>query len=163
MSPAKDESSSHRKGKKVAADNLLTKTVAEKTPHFELDHSEEEEGGHDLDSECPPLIDLWYDTHIRFPVVPSDYSSPPSGRVWVSICRHDMEVSWAPLAPTILDLDIRQGTSLLVPILFEFGLSTSLGWKEWVDKELFDMGFMAALQQANVLKTIISSLCLFNY
>ena len=93
MSTAKNESSSYHKGKEVVADNLLTKTVAKKTPHFELDHSEEEEGGHDLDSECPPLIDPWYDTHIHFPMVPSDYSPPSSSRVWVSICRRDTEVS----------------------------------------------------------------------
>ena len=50
-----------------------------------------------------------------------------------------------------------------MPILFEFRLGISLGWKEWVDKELLDMGFMAALQQAGVLKAIISSYCLSNY
>ena len=30
-----------------------------------------------------------------------------------------------------------------MPILFEFGSGTLLGWKEWVDEELADMGFMA--------------------
>ena len=52
-------------------------------------------------------------------------------------------MSWAPLASSIPDLDICQGTSLPVPILFEFGSGTLLGWKEWVDEELADMGFMA--------------------
>ena len=74
-----------------------------------------------------------------------------------------MEVSWAPLASSIPDLVIRQGTSLPVPTLFEFGLGTSLGWKEWVDDELSGMGFMAVLQQVGVLKAIISSRCLSNY
>lgn len=60
-------------------------------------------------------------------------------------------------------LNICQGTSPPVPILFEFGSGTSLGWKEWVDKELFDMGFMEALQQTSVLKAIVSSHCLSNY
>ena len=67
------------------------------------------------------------------------------------------------MASSIPDLDIRQGTSLLVPILFEFRSGTSLGCKEWVDKELSDTGFMATLQQASVLKAIISSRCLSNY
>ena len=49
------------------------------------------------------------------------------------------------MTSTILDLDIRQKTSLPMPILFEFGSGTSLGWKEWVDKELSDVSFMAAL------------------
>ena len=76
-------------------------------------------------------------------MVPGDYLPPSSSRVWLSICRCDMEVSWAPLASSIPNLDIHQGTSLPVPILFKFGLGTSLGWKEWVDEELVDMGFMA--------------------
>ena len=67
------------------------------------------------------------------------------------------------MASTIPDLDICQGTSLPVPILFEFGSSTSLGCKEWVDTELYDIGFMAALQQASMLKAIVSSWCLSNY
>ena len=43
-----------------------------------------------------------------------------------------------------------------MPILFKFGSSTTLGWKEWVDKELFDKGFMEVLQWASVLKAIVS-------
>ena len=49
------------------------------------------------------------------------------------------------------------------PILFEFGSSTTLGWKEWVDDELSNKIFMAALQQAGVLKAIVSLCCLSNY
>ena len=49
-----------------------------------------------------------------------------------------------------------------MPIPFKFGSSTTLGWKEWVDKELFDEGFMEVLQQAGVLKAIISLRCLSN-
>ena len=64
---------------------------------------------------------------------------------------------------SILDLAIRQGDVLLMPILFEFGSGTSLGWKEWVDKELSDTGFMGGLQQAGVLKAIVSSWCLSHY
>ena len=50
-----------------------------------------------------------------------------------------------------------------MPILFEFGLGTSLGLKEWVDEKLADTGFMAALQQASMLKAIVLSRCLSNY
>ena len=60
-------------------------------------------------------------------------------------------------------LVICQGTLLPVPILFEFGSGTALGWKEWVDKELFDTGFIGLLQPADVLKAIALSYCLSNY
>ena len=132
-----------RKGKEVAADDPPAKIVRKKAPLSESDRSEEEERGRDPNSECPPLIDLWYDSHIHFPMVPSDYLPPPPSHVWLSICRSDIEVSWAPLASSILDLDIRR-TSFPMPILFEFGSGTSLGWKEWIDEELPDTGFMLA-------------------
>ena len=83
--------------------------------------------------------------------------------MWLTICRRDTEESWTHLASSIPDLDIHQGTSLPVHILFEFRLVTCLGWKEWVDKELSNTGFMAALQQAGVLKATVSSHCLSNY
>lgn len=145
MSQAKGDSSSRRKGKEVATDDLLVKTMGGEVPHSKSDYSEEEERGHDLGSECPPLIDPWYNTHIHFPMEPGDYSPPLLGRVWLSICYRNTRVSWASLASLIPELDIRQGTSLLVPILFELGSGTSLGWKEWVDTELSNVGFMAAL------------------
>ena len=47
-----------------------------------------------------------------------------------------------------------------MPIHFEFGSGTALGWREWVDNELSDTGFMGLLQQASVLKAIVSSHCL---
>ena len=56
-----------------------------------------------------------------------------------------------------------QGTSLPVPILFEFKSGTALGWKELVDNELFDKSFMEALQWDSVLKAIILSHCFSNY
>ena len=61
------------------------------------------------------------------------------------------------MAFSIPDLVIRQGILLPVPIHFEFGSSTALGWREWVDNELSDTGFMGLLQQAGVLKAIVSS------
>ena len=87
MSPAKGDSSSHYKGKEVATDDPPAETMGGKAPHSESDR------GHDLSSECPPLIDPWYDIYIHFPLVLGDYLPPPSSRVWLSICHHDSEVS----------------------------------------------------------------------
>ena len=162
MTLEKGEGSSRCKGKEIAAEDPAIEIVGKDAPLSELECSEEE-GSCNPDSEWAPLIDTWYNTHTHFPMVPGDYLPPPPSHVWLSICRCDIEVSWAPLASSILDLDIRQGTLLPVPILFEFGLDTSLGWKEWVDEELSDTGFMAALQQAGVLKAIVLSRCLSNY
>ena len=50
-----------------------------------------------------------------------------------------------------------------MPIVFEFGSGIALGWKEWVDTELSNKGFMAVLQWADVLKAIVSLRCLSNY
>ena len=50
-----------------------------------------------------------------------------------------------------------------MPIHFEFGSGTTLDWKEWVDNKLSDTDFMGLLQQAGVLKAIISSCCLSNF
>ena len=163
MSPAKGKGSSHRKGKEISSDDLATKNIGEEAPFSKLEGFDEEERGCDSHSECAPLIDPWYDAHAYFPKVSGEYLPPPPSCVWLSICYRNMEVSWAPLASSIPDLVIRQGTSLPVPILFEFGLGTSLSWKEWVDDELSGMGFMAVLQQVGVLKAIISSRCLSNY
>ena len=107
MSQVKDEGSSCCTGKEVATDDPPTKTVGKKVPLSKSYHSEDEEGVRNLNSECLPLIDLWYNTHIHFPMVTEDYLPPPPGRVWLSICCHDMEVSLAPFASSILDLDIR--------------------------------------------------------
>ena len=93
MTPVKGESSSARKGKEIAIDDPPTKIVSEDAPLFESKLFEEEEGGCDLNSKCARLIDLWYDTHIHFLVVPGDYLPPPPGRVWLSICYCDTEVS----------------------------------------------------------------------
>ena len=121
MTPAKGKSSSHHKGKEIAFDDPATKIVGKNAPLSELEHSEEDERGRDLDSECASLIDPWYDTHAYFPKVSGKYFPPPLGRIWLSICCCNTEVSWAPLAFSIPDLIIRQGTSLPVPILFELG------------------------------------------
>ena len=80
---------------------------------------------------------------------------PSPSHVWLALCHRNIDVSWALLATSIPDLVIRQGISLPVPIHFEFGSGIALGWKEWVDRELSDAGFMGLLQQAVVLKAII--------
>lgn len=72
-------------------------------------------------------------------------------------------MSWAPLSTTIPDLAVCRGETLLVLILFKFGLSTSLGWKDRVDHELSNVGFMEVLQLTGVLKAIFSSRNLQNY
>jgi len=144
MTSTKRKGSSRCKGKEIAANDLATKIVDEDAPLSKLECSKEEEGSRDPDSKCAPLIDLRYNTHAHFSVVPGDYLPPSSSHVWLSICCIDMEVSRAPLVSSIPDL-VCQGTSLPVPILFEFELGTSLGWKEWVDEELSNTGFMTAL------------------
>ena len=131
--------------------------------YSELDHSDEEEAQHAPDSEYAPFIDPWYDIHPHFPKIPSDYAPPSPGRVWFALCRQNTDISWAPLASSIPNLVIRQGTLLPVPIHFEFGSGTALDWKEWVDNKLSDTGFMGLLQRAGVLKAIISSRYLSNF
>ena len=137
--------------------------VGEEVVYFESEHSDEEEARHALNTECTPLIDPWYDIHAHFPKIPHDYTPPPLGCVWLALCRHNTNVSCAPLASLIPDLVIHQCTSLLVPIHFEFGSGIALGWKEWVHRELSNMGFMGLLQWVGVLKAIVSSRCLSNY
>ena len=93
--------------------------------YYESDHSDEEEAWCDPDSECAPLIDLWYDVHSSFPKIPGDYVSPPPSHVWLALSWQNLNTSWALVSSSIYDLVIRQGISLLVPIHFEFGSSTA--------------------------------------
>ena len=101
--------------------------------------------------------------HPHFLKIAGDYMPPPPGRVWLALCRRNMNISWASLASSIPNLVIRQGTSLPVPIHFKFGSSTALGWRKWVDNELSDTSFTGLLQRAGVLKAIVSSHCLSNF
>ena len=73
MTPAKGEDSSHCKGKEIVADDHAIKTIGGDASLSESECSEEEEGSHDPDCECAPLIDLWYNTHAHFPMVLGDY------------------------------------------------------------------------------------------
>ena len=131
MTPVKSQGSSHCKGKEVASDDPTMRDVGKEVLLFKSEHFNEEEAWCDPDSECAPLINLWYDIQDNFLKVLSEYTPPlPLGRVLLALCRRNMDISWAPLASLIPNLVIRQGTSLLVPILFEFGMGTALGWKE---------------------------------
>ena len=146
MVPMKSQGSSHRKGKEVASDLPAVLDIGEEVEYSESKHFVGEETQRDPDSECAPLIDPWYKVHPYFPKIPGDYAPPPPGRMWLALCQRNPDVSWAPLAFLILDLAICQGISLPVPIHFEFGSGTALGWREWVDNELSYVGFMGLLQ-----------------
>ena len=101
--------------------------------------------------------------HPHFLKIAGDYTPPPPGRVWLALCRRNMNISWASLASSIPNLVIRQGTSLPVPIHFKFGSSTALGWRKWVDNELSHTSFIGLLQRVGVLKAIVSSHYLSNF
>ena len=130
MAPVKSQGSSCRKRKKAISDPPTILDVGKEAEYSESEHFDEEEAQHDPNSECAPLIDPWYDVHPYFPKIPSDYALLPPSRVWLALCRQNLDVSWAPLASLVPDLVICQGILLPVPIHFEFGSGTALGWKE---------------------------------
>ena len=163
MSPVKSQGSSRRKGKAIASDSPAVPDVGQEMERSDSEQSAEEETQRDPNSECTPLIDPWYEVNSHFPKIPGDYVPPPPGRVLIALVRRNPDVSWAPLASSIPDLSICQGTSLPVPLHFEFGSGTASSWKESVDSELSDTGFMGLLQRASVLKAIVSSRCLSNF
>ena len=72
MMPTKSQGSSRHKGKEIASNDPATRDVGEEVAHSESNHFDEEEARCDPDSECAPLIDLWYDTHTHFPKVPGE-------------------------------------------------------------------------------------------
>ena len=146
MVPVKSSSSSRRKGKEAVYDPPVEQETGKEAVYSESDHSDEEEAWRDPDNECALLIDPWYDVHPSFPKILGDYVLSSSSRVWLALCRLNLNPSWASVSSSISDLVIHQGISLPVPIHFEFGSGTALGWKEWVDSELSDMGFMGSLQ-----------------
>ena len=148
MTLVKSQVSSHRKGKEVISAPPATRDVGEEVVYSELNLSNEEQVQRDPDSEYAPLIYPWYDIHPHFQKILSDYTPPLPSCVWLALCRQNTDISWAPLASSIPNLVIRQGTLLPVPIHFEFGSGTALDWKEWVDNKLSDTGFMGLLQRA---------------
>ena len=145
MSPVKSQGFSRRKGKAIAFDSPAVPDVGEEMERSNSERSTEEETQRNPNSECAPLIDPWYEVNPHFPKVLGDYVPPPPGRVLIALVQRNPDVSWAPLASSIPDLSIRQGTSLPVPLHFEFGSGIALGWKKWVDSELSDTGFMGLL------------------
>lgn len=130
MAPVKSQGSSRRKGKEVASDPPAVPVVGERSEYSESEHSVGEKTQRDPDSECAPLIDPCYEVHPHFPKIPGDHASPPTGRMWLALWRRNPDVSWAPLASSIPNLVNRQGISLPVPIHFEVGSGTTLGWRE---------------------------------
>ena len=104
MTLAKGQGSSRRKRKEIASNDTATQDVGEEAAHSESDRSDEKEAWHDLDNKCAPFIDPWYDTHAYLLKVPGKYSL--LGRVWLALCHHNMDISWALLASSILDLAI---------------------------------------------------------
>ena len=92
MTPAKSQGSSHRKGKAVISTPPTTRDVGEEAMYSESDHSDEEKAQCDLDSECAPLIDPWYDIHPHFPKIPSDYAPLPLDYVWLALCWRNTDI-----------------------------------------------------------------------
>ena len=87
MLPVKSQGSSRRKGKAIASDPPAVPDVGEETEHSDSEQSAGEETRRDLNSECAPLIDPWYEVHPHFPKVPGDYAPPPPGRVWLALVQ----------------------------------------------------------------------------
>ena len=161
MASVKSQGSSHRKGKEAISDPPTALDVGREAEYSKSEHSDEEEAQRNPNSKCAPLIEPWYGVHPHFPKIPSDYAL--LGRVWLAFFRRNPDVSWALLASSILDLVIPQGILLPVPIHFKFRSGIALGWREWIDNELSNTGFMGLLQRADVLKAVILSRCLSNF
>ena len=102
MSLAKSKGSSCHWGKEsIVEKSPPDKEGDEKVSFAELDHSQGEERVRDLDSECPPLLNLWYNTHSHFSVVADSYTYPPPDWVWLFLEQKVTNVSWALLPSTI--------------------------------------------------------------
>ena len=106
MTSANGQNSSQGKGKDVVSDPPATHDEGEEVVYSDPNSSDEEEERRHPDSECAPLIDLWYDVHSHFPKVLDDYTPPLPSRVWLALCCRNTEAPWAPLASLILDLVI---------------------------------------------------------
>ena len=92
MTSAKGQSSSCYKGKEIVFDDLAMQDVGEEATHSESECSNEEKARCNPNSECAPLIDPWCNTHAHFLKVPGEYTLPPLGRVWLALCRHNMNI-----------------------------------------------------------------------
>ena len=72
IAPVKSLGSSHCKGKEAIYDPRIEQETGKEAVYSKSDHSDEEKAWHDLDSECAPLINPWYDVHPSFPEIPGD-------------------------------------------------------------------------------------------
>ena len=93
MAPMKSQDSSCRKGKEAIFDPSTALDVGEEAEYSKSKYSNEEEAQRDHNSECAPLIDLWYDVHPHFPKIPDDYALLPLGYVWLALSRQNPVVS----------------------------------------------------------------------
>ena len=93
MAPMKSQDSSCRKGKEAIFDPSTALDVGEEAEYSKSKYSNEEEAQRDHNSECAPLIDLWYDVHPHFPKIPDDYALLPLGCVWLALSRRNPVVS----------------------------------------------------------------------
>ena len=69
-------------GKAVAFD---PPTIPEEVDRSDLERSTKEEAERDPDSECAPLIDLWYEISPYFPKASGEYVPSPPGRVLITL------------------------------------------------------------------------------
>ena len=93
MALMKSSGSSSRKGKEAVYDPLVEQETGEEAVYSESDHSDEEKARRDLDSECAPLIDPWYDVHHSFPKILGDYVLLQPSRVWLALCQRNFNTS----------------------------------------------------------------------
>ena len=93
MASVKSQGSSRHTGKEAISDPPAALDVGKEAEYSELEPSDEEEAQCDLDSECAPLIDPWYDVHPHFPKILGDYALPLSGRVWLALSQWNPDAS----------------------------------------------------------------------
>ena len=93
MAPVKNSSSSRRKEKEAVYDPPVEQETGKEAVYSELNHFDEEEARRDLDSECAPLIDPWYDVHPSFPKIPGDYVPLSQSCVRLALYRWNLNVS----------------------------------------------------------------------
>nr|POE81435.1 hypothetical protein CFP56_05934 [Quercus suber] len=78
--------------------------MGEEAMYSKSDHFDEEDASRESDNKCTPLINPWYNAYPHFPKVPGDYVMPSPGRVWLTMCRRNPNISWASVSSSISDL-----------------------------------------------------------
>ena len=80
------------------------------------------------------LRDSWYTSNLFFPQVSHD-EAPPSPHIWVFSGQSGFASSTQILYPReILDLQIKRGSRMAIPIFFDFVPGKITSWSSWVDK-----------------------------